>query len=243
MVFLIALVIGAGIILSVQNVNVTYIYYGEDAYAADYTETRLNLDKLKGSGLLFIVREDVEEKIVNGEVLALESYEKVYPCTINIVIRERAETFALKSESGSGYSIYDEAGVFMRTASVADNAGDACPDVIVDGADEASMADVARICGYFKDIFSSFRRMVESVSVSRISDNDVFEFNLRSGFKIRVYGWNSQDSENGDEVKLEKAFEKYSSLTDEQKLEGVIDVIANKNGGEPSVIYPGYSGF
>lgn len=243
MVFLIALVIGAGIILSVQNVNVTYIYYGEDAHAADYAETRLNLDKLKGSGLLFIGREDVEEKIVNGEVLALESYEKVYPCTINIVIRERAETFARKSESGSGYAVYDEAGVFMRTASTADNAGDACPNVIVYGADEASMADVARICGYFKEIFSSFRRMVESVSVSRISDNDAFEFNLRSGFKIRVYGWNSQDSENEDVVKLEKAFEKYSSLTDEQKLEGVIDVITSKNGGEPSVIYPGYSGF
>lgn len=241
-VFLIALVIGAGIILSVQNVNVRYVYYGEDEHSAEYAETRKSLDTLKGSGLLFIGKEDVEGKILNGDVLALDSFEKVYPCTINVVIRERAETFALKSDNGLGYTVYDEAGAFIKEASTADNA-DGCPNVLVLDADASAMEDVARICGYFKETFSSFRRLIESVSISRISDNETFEFLFRSGFKIRIYGWNSSDSVNGDQIKIKKAYEKYGTLTDGQKLEGVIDVIANKEGGEPAVIYPGYSGF
>ncbi len=239
-VFLIALVIGAGIILSVQNVNVRYVYYGENEHSDDYAETRLNLDTLKGTGLLFISREDLESKIVNGDVLALESYEKVYPCTINVVIRERTETFAVKSENG-GYSVYDEAGALIKTAATPLNS-DGSPNVVVEGTPESSMGDVARICGYFRETFSSFRRLVESVSVSRISEYETFEFLFRSGFKIRIYGWNSSDSVNGDKIKIEKAYEKYSSLTDVEKLDGVIDVIADKDGGEPSVIYPGYSG-
>lgn len=241
-VFLTALVIGAGIILSVQNVNVTYVYYDGDAHAAEYAETRGNLDKLKGSGLLFIGREDIEEKITDGGSLALESFEKVYPCTINIVIRERVETFALKTD-GAAYAVYDEKGLYMRTGASAFNAADGCPDVSVYGADESSMPDVARICGYFGEIFSSFRRMVGSVTVTRISENDVFEFNLRSGFIIRIYGWNVDGGADGDRAKLEKAYEKYSSLSDAQKLGGVLDVISGKDGGEPSVIFPGYPAF
>lgn len=239
MVFLIAVIIGAGIILSVQNVNVRFVYYGDNDHAADYAETRANLDKLKGSGLLFISTEDIESRVADSDVLTLESYKKVYPCSIDIVIRERAETFALRAENSAMYNIYDECGVLMRANASTDTGSDGCPNVIVSGFNGEGMKEVAEMCDYFRQSFSSFRRIVERVSVTTVADNQAFEFTFRSGFIIRIHGFkDAQDNK----LMLEKAFEKYSTLTDLQKLEGIIDVIGGKDGGEPSVIYPGYTG-
>ncbi|MGN1061060.1 MAG: cell division protein FtsQ/DivIB [Candidatus Coproplasma sp.] len=240
MVFLIALIIGAGIILSVQNVNVRFVYYGENVHAADYAQTRSNLDKLKGSGLLFITDEDIQSKVENSDVLAVKSYKKVFPCSIDVVIRERAETFAVKNENGLSYNVYDECGVLMKSNVSTINGSDGCPNVLVSGFGADDMCEVAQVCGYFRETFSSFRRLVEKVSTVNVSDNQAFEFVLRSGFVIRVHGYKgAQDNK----LKLEKAFEKYSTLTDLQKLDGVIDVIVAKDGGEPLVVYPGYVGF
>ncbi|MGN0806157.1 MAG: hypothetical protein ACI4MC_03885, partial [Candidatus Coproplasma sp.] len=117
------------------------------------------------------------------------------------------------------------------------NGADGCPNVLVSGFTSDDMCEVAQICGYFKEVFSSFRRLVEKVTV--VGDA-AFQFVLRSGFVIRVHGYKgAQDNL----LKLEKAYEKYSSLTDSQKLEGAIDVIVGKDGGEPVVVYPGYVGF
>ncbi len=238
-VFLIAVIIGAGIILSVQNVNVRFVYYGENAHAADYAETRVNLEKLKGSGLLFIGEDDIEGKVINGEALAVESYKKVFPCSLDIVIRERAETFAVTAQGSLAYNVYDERGVLMRANAATCNGTDGCPNVLVSGFSDADMVELAEICDFFKQAFSSFRRIVESVSVTKVAENQALAFTLRSGFVIRVHGYKgAQDNK----LKIEKAYEKYSSLTDNQKLEGVIDVIGGKDGGDPFVIYPGYTG-
>ena len=239
-VFLIALVIGAGIILSVQNVNVRFVYYGENAHAADYAQTRSNLDKLKGTGLLFITDSDIESKVGNSDVLAVESYKKVFPCSIDIVIRERAETFAVKAENGLSYNIYDECGVLMKSNVSTVNGSDGCPNVLVSGFTADDMCEVAQTCGYFKEVFSSFRRLVEKVTTVSVSESQAIEFVFRSGFVIRVHGYKGAKD---NRLKIEKAFEKYSTLTDSQKLDGVIDVLVAKDGGEPLVVYPGYAGF
>lgn len=238
MVFLIALIIGAGIILSVQNVNVRFVYYGDNAYTADYAKTRTNLDKLKGSGLLFITDEDINSKLENTDALAVESYQKVYPCTIDIVIRQRVETFAVRTGDMS-YDVYDEMGTLMRSSTVIDGV-DGSPNVVVSGFAVEELPTVAKTCQYFKDTFSSFRRLVKSVSEVKVANSAAFQFTLRSGFVIRVHGC---DGGEGDLLKITKAYEKYSTLTDFQKLDGVMDVVVGANSGEPIVIYPGYVGF
>ncbi|MGN0812840.1 MAG: cell division protein FtsQ/DivIB [Candidatus Coproplasma sp.] len=239
-VFLIALVIGAGIILSVQNVNVSFVYYGDNVHEAEYAQTRANLDKLKGSGLLFIDDKDIESKIADSDVLTVESYTKVYPCSIDIVIRERAETFAIASEDGQSFNIYDECGKVMKTGASTINGVDGCPNVLVSGLTVEDMGEVAQMGRYFKEVFSSFRRLVEKVTVVGVSESRAFEFVFRSGFVIRVHGYKGAED---NKLKIEKAFEKYSSLSDSQKIDGVIDVIAGKDGGMPTVVYPGYAGF
>lgn len=237
MVFLIALIIGAGIILSVQNVNVRFVHYGDGEYSADYERTRANLNELKGTGLLFLSSEDIEAKIANSDTLALESYTKVYPCSIDVVIRERRETFAVTTQQGEpSYDVYDECGVFMKSSSTIDGS-DGSANVLVSGFTSEEMTLVAQVGGYFKQTFSSFRRIVKQVSSVTVAGNKAMKFTLRSGFVIRIYSYDG----GNNELKLSKAYEKYSTLTDLQKLDGVIDVVC-RDGGEPFVIYPGYDG-
>lgn len=239
-IFLIAVVIGAGIILSVQNINVTFVYYGDNVHAAEYEQTKANLNKLKGSGLLFITDSDINSAVADSDVLSVESYTKVYPCSIDIVIRERVETFAISSADGLSYSFYDECGKLMKSGVSTINGSDGSPNVLVSGFTVEEMSDVAKMGESFREVFSSFRRIVERVRLVAFSDSQAFEFVLRSGFIIRVHGYKDMGE---NKLKLQKAFEKYSSLSDKQKLDGIIDVIAGKDSGIPTVVYPGYAGF
>lgn len=238
-IFLIAVVIGAGIILSVQNVNVSFVYYGDNVHAVEYEQTKANLNKLKGSGLLFITDNDIKNAIADSDVLTVESYKKVYPCSIDIVIRERTETFAIASDDGQSYSIYDECGKLMKSDASTINGSDGSPNILVSGFAVEDMPEVALMGESFSEAFSSFKRIVEKVKLVSILDGQAFVFVLRSGFMIRVHGYKGAKD---NKLKLQKAFEKYSSLSDEQKLNGIIDVIAGKNGGTPAVVYPGYIG-
>lgn len=245
-VFLISLIIGAGIILSVQNVNVRFIYYGDNAHAAEFAQTKENLEKLKGSGIVFISDEDIESRVTNSEVLTVESYTKVYPCSIDIVIRERVETFAISSDNGQTYSVLDECGKTMKSGVNTINGSDGCPNVLVSGFTLDDMALVAQMSRCFSEVFSSkavgysFRRLVGEVTTVGIAGGQAFEFVFRSGFIIRVHGYRGTED---NKLKLERAIEKYLSLSDAEKISGVIDVTSGKDGGLPTVVYPGYDGF
>ncbi len=234
-IFCISLVIGAGIIFSIRNVNVKYIYYSDNAYEEEYLKTREKLNGLKGYGLLFMRDEDVREKLTDTEVLAIDSIERVFPCTVNVVIRERLETFAVAAPNG--YSVYDEAGKLIKASVISDgvplNGRDGCPDLLIetDGAipDDETIVSIAKLCSAFKGEFGKLRRLVSSVSVAKFFESDMFVLNMYSGLSLYVG--------HGDEVKMmSKAYETYSSLSEEQKLSGRI-IVSEGADGEPSAAY------
>lgn len=225
-IFLIALVIGTGVILSVRNVNVTFLDYS-GLYAEEYSQTRTNFDGLKGSGMVFIKDEDINSKVSHKDVFVVESYKKIYPCTVNVVLRERVETFALKTTAG--YKIYDEEGKLMRTvnADKYTNAVDGCPDVEII-ADEDSVKELAALSGYFAQAFGPVRRLVSSLEVRKYFEFNIASFNLRSGLSVSIIEWRK----NG-EAKVEKAYEIYSSLTESQQKGGSITVMDGRDSSLP----------
>ncbi|MCM1437939.1 MAG: hypothetical protein NC131_01835 [Roseburia sp.] len=226
-VFIIALVIGAGVMLSVRNVNVSFIEYSGN-YSDEYKEARKNLDSLKGSGLLFIGDGDVYGKVGDNEIFAVERYEKKFPCTINIVVRERIETFTYKS--GNGYSVYDERGRLIRGDEESEpvNRLDGCPNVLIEsGADE--IEDIAVLCGYFKDVFfkedepKALRRLVKKIRTEeRLGCVDII---FNSGLTVTLFGWKTSG-----EQKIKKAYEEYGKLDEYGRLNGMITVIDRKGG-------------
>lgn len=215
-IFLIALVIGTGVILSVRNVNVSFIEYSGD-YTEEYTATRKNFDKLKGSGLLFISDADVYGKVTATDVLAVESYEKKFPCTVNIVLRERIETFTYKTDAG--YSVYDERGKLIRnTENEPVNSVDDCPNVLLKcEADE--IEQLAAVCAAFNENFGALRRMVESVETTVYPGLEYIDINFYSGFVISVHDWKVSGAQ-----KIKKAYDKYNELSEYAKISGSITV-------------------
>lgn len=217
-IFLIALVIGTGVILSVRNVNVSFIEYSGD-YSDEYAATRANFNKLKGSGLLFIRDDDIYGKVTSNEVLAVESYEKKFPCTINIVLRERIETFTYKTDAG--YSVYDERGVLIKACEGENeplNTVDGCPNVLLK-CDEGDIAALAALCDEFNKNFKALRRMVKSVETTKLSGLQMVDISLYSGLKITVHDWKVSGA-----LKMRKAFDMYEELSEYQKISGTINV-------------------
>lgn len=232
-IFLIALVIGTGVILSVRNVNVLFVEYsGEENVKAEYEKTRSNFNALKGSGLLFIKSGDVYGKVTAPEMLEVESYEKKYPCTVNIVLRERVETFTYQTDAG--YSVYDDRGKLIKDVENQPvNAVDGCPNVLLD-CKKSDVAEIAALCAEFndKENFGALRRLVASVNTDKLLSMQVLYINLRSGLKITVHEWKISGAQ-----KIKKAAEVYKNLSEYQKISGTITVISGKDSAGPTAKY------
>ena len=213
-IFCVALVVGTGVIFSVKNVNVTYIDYSGEHETA-FALSRQNLNKLKGTQLVFLGEDDIADKLDDASLIAVESYEKIYPCTVNIVLRERLECFY--SVDGGNYAIYDDRGEFVRSEEIFGehlNALDGCPDILID-ADRSLIPDIAKLCGYFKENFGALRSLIESVTVHNGVDAAVIK--LKSGMSIAVSAWRE-----GGDIKMYKAHKSYLSMTDRQRTEELL---------------------
>jgi hypothetical protein len=230
--FCVALIIGLGVILAIKNVNIEFIKYSADGndqkVMAEYEKSTQNFEKLKGSNLLFLSDDDITKNISNGDYLYVSSYEKVFPCTVNIQLKERRECFAYKTDDG--YNIYDETGATIRQAKTNLNSSDSSPNVLIVG-DITYVEKAAQICGYFKNSFSALRGFVESVEIedSIIEKGSTFTFNLYSGLKIIL-----ADYDTLAEEKIKRAYDEYTTLSDADKLQGAIRAV-DKDGTQSSV--------
>lgn len=224
-IFCVALIIGLGVILSVRNVNVEFIKSSpegsDEKIIAEYETTLSNFEKIKGSNLLFLSDDDISNYVSNKDYLFILSYEKVFPCSVNIKLKERVELFSYKTDEG--FNIYDETGTFLRKSKTNTNSLDASPNVLVD-ADLSQMPFIGTSCTYFKNSFSSIRNLVESIKVeeSLLDNTNTLTFNFYSGIKIVV-----ADCKNSIEEKIKMAYSEYSSLSEKDKTCGVIRVVAS----------------
>lgn len=234
-IFLLAsVIIGIGIIFAVKNVNVSLesFRYADWDYMTDEersaAESEINLlkgkvlDKFRGTLITYIKEEKVAE-CFEGTDFVLDGFETDYPCTLNLSLRERRETFAVAS--GSGYAVYDENGEYLCSKDNAFNSIDGAPDVAVSGASADEMADVAFVAKLFGKNFSALRPVVSEIEVQKnVTSNMVFY--LYCGLKVRIV-----DYPNLAEGKASAAFKEYASLTGEQKLSGTIIASVRADGG------------
>ena len=225
LVFCAAVIIGACVILSVKNVNIEYIYYSssddEVPHSAQEFETASdNLNALKGQNMLFLSDEEITS-CVYGNMVYIESFEKIFPCTINVVLRERREQYA-KLNSSDLYDIYDTEGKYIETRSQNINPADNSPDVLLNVDDQAFEAAV-EMCSYFKDCFGSLRNLVQSVTslYDPVLDTANLTFRLYSGLTIVIY-----DYDEYAEEKMNEVYDEYERLSESQKLRGSIYAVS-----------------
>lgn len=235
--FCAAVIIGLGVILAVKNVNVEFIKYSaegsDEAVMTEYYASKQNLEKLKGSNLLFLGEEDVFNCVGSDAPFFIVSCEKIFPCTVNILLKERVETFAFATDEG--YNIYDETGKLLRVSKSNLNSLDGSPNVLVE-ADLSDLGTVASLCSFFRKDFTTLRNYVKSVTVgdSLIDRASTFIFNLHTGLKIVI-----ADYETLPEEKVWAAYVEYLSLSESQRLSGTISVVDSN--GEASSVQAVYS--
>lgn len=229
-----ALAIGIGVVYSVRNVNVSLISYaGEEAAKAAISEIKLSVSgECAGKVISFVDEEDVRGCVerdftVNGaeKKYTLESFEKIYPCTLNITVKERRATYAVASENG--FDIYDENGGYMRSSDENLNktelGGDGAPFVLVEGTEtDEELQAVMELCAVFgsEDNFSAIRAAVDKVTLVKSQSTiaaDRLNFFLRCGLTVVVQDYSVSGAE-----KIARAAKEFSSLTGEQKLSGTI---------------------
>ncbi len=236
-IMLAALAIGIGVIYSVKNVNVTLLSYsyaikdgdGEEVIAQKKAAAeeiianckRTVLGKYKGSIMSFVNGSAVAELTGGGDYMLVEC-EKVYPCTLNLTLKERRETFI--ASDGDRYRLYDETGKYLKTVK-SDfwqeiiNPIDGAPNIYVKGnVTDRDVVKVAKISRYFSENFGNLLRSIVA-SIDYISDknqeNAVFE--MRSGLTVEIVDFTSDG-----ELKIKKAAEVFASLSGESLLKGNI---------------------
>ncbi len=232
--FIASIVIGVGVIFAVKNVNVSLNCYsyeeGDEAANAEIKEYKEKiLKKVRGTVIYFVSEEDIAN-LIDGDY-SLESVQKVYPCTLNVTLKERKETFSVTLPDGK-YALYDENGVLLD-GSAAERSNF---DVALDIKNNETVAKAADVCAEFKSDFSAFRSVVRSVSF----ENAAFEsmpyenavtFNLRCGLSIEIRDYNKNLSE-----KMDAVYTCFAGLTSDKKAGGKI-ICSVTEKGEINTIY------
>ncbi len=233
-VFVAALVICVGRIFAVKNVNVNLITYENDC-TESYAQIKDTLKKYKGSSLLFLSEDDIA-KSVSGSNYVVTSCEKKFPCTINVTLKERLEVFAVSV--GGIYSMYDNDGIYLRSAENNENDIDGAENVLLTGIAVEQLPSIAGIAMSFKDTFGGLRSIVTSINIDSRPNiegySDKLIFNMRCGLIIQI-----DDYKDNSFEKITASYKKFCLLSDRQKMSGTIR--GYRMGDEIGIINADYS--
>lgn len=229
-VLIASVAIGIGVVYAVKNVNITLYSYsyeaGSEAANNKISEFKNDiLSKFRGKMISSVSEEKVASAISDGDYYYVSEFKKVYPCTLSVVIREHAETFSLENENGS-FSIYDENGSLLRTAHTEEencNKVDGLPNLVVTGAEESDIKNIARVCKAFAGKFNSLRAIADGATMTK-GIKDIFTVNLKCGIRIVVYDYTVLTGE-----KIDAAFDKFNELSAEQKQKNAVWCLADND--------------
>lgn len=239
-VFIAALAIGLSVIFAVRNVNVFRISYAsgeEQTVSSEFenavTQIENRLSSLEGRAIIAVGEEDIASAVGESGFAEFVSYEKIYPCTINVTVRERLEVFAAPAEDGSGYNMLDKDCLPITFLSANVNNIDGSPNVIIEGVPQADYPIVAAIAAEMYARFSSVRAFAESFSVSSdpIAGQSLI-IKLRCGVSLEIREYSSKAEE-----KAAALFDAFTDMPDYLKLGGNMYCLETDS-GELRVVLP-----
>lgn len=245
-VLIASVAIGIGVVFAVKNVNVTLQSYAFAESSKEAEEEiakykKLILDEIRGTIIGFVSEEAVKEAIDDGNYNVV-SMEKVYPCTLNVVLCERKEAYAV--QKGAGFTVYDAYGEYLRTAVDevdACNPIDGAPNVLIKGTDTQEQVRLVALLGnLFEKNFAPLRSTVESITLSiaqsQYAKSKVI-YTLRCGLSVEI-----QDYDVLTEEKLKAAYREFVPLSGEEKLSGKIYCFGSGEGVDATYERVGLAG-
>ena len=184
---------------------------------------------------MFLSEDDIA-KSVSGSNYVVTSCEKKFPCTINVTLKERLEVFAVSV--GGIYSMYDNDGIYLRSAENNENDIDGAENVLLTGIAVEQLPSIAGIAMSFKDTFGGLRSIVTSINIDSRPNiegySDKLIFNMRCGLIIQI-----DDYKDNSFEKITASYKKFCLLSDRQKMSGTIR--GYRMGDEIGIINADYS--
>ena len=232
-VFIAAIAVGLSVVFAVRNINIIRVAYsvggaegGSEEFSSAVSSIEDGLSQYKGKTIVTVGEDDIAAVVAGSGYAELVSVEKIYPCTINVTVRERVEMFAVRLEDGSGYNMLDAACKPVATSPENANNADGSPNVLLEGVPAEDYSSVTGIAKLFEERFSSVRAFAESISVvSGAVGGDVMSIKLRCGLTMELRDYKSRTLE-----KAEALCDAFSRIDDSLKLGGTMYCVQTVSG-------------
>ena len=234
LIFLSAAVLGVSTVYRVDDVTVNAPVVSEEAKAeARELQNRLSAAYKKES-TLFADDETAKTIVAEFPYFRLVSFKKAYPDRLVVEVREDAEVYAVAAnDEASSYYILSANGTVLGIRAESKNRSDGMANVLLTGLDVTGEKggtlvgdeSLSYLFAFTQAVFEKLggiRRNITSVDISRpASDVKQTMFTLTTYEGVKLYVRNP--AENTAE-KAEKAMDAYLSLSDRERLTGMVVV-------------------
>lgn len=234
-------------VYTVFTVNAVSVYYNvASERGLDYSvEIQTKLDELcNGKNIFFINENKVSAVFDDFSYIDEVSIRKVYPNKLVVYAEENVERFAVVSDGNeSVYHMLDGEGKKLGERAENKNNADSFRNILLEGfsydgkkfADEELMRNIYRMCDVMNELFGGVRSNVLSItytSPTSKKEDSFIEIKMIEGVKVKL-----SNPFDKAEKKINKACAFYLSMTTEERLYGMINVVELKDGGDISVSY------
>ncbi len=128
-IFIVAGIIGFNLVCSITNFNVDYQLASKQAIkSAESLQEKL--DVYLNENLVFFDENKIEPIFDEFEYLELVSVKKIYPNQLALVVKEKTETYAIKTNSG--YAMLDVDGRIISEREVNENNIDSVANILIE---------------------------------------------------------------------------------------------------------------
>lgn len=235
-IILLAAVLGFSIVLSVNEVRVSYTLYSDEA-RENAAEVQEKLNEYIGKNFLFADEKDFAAVYDDYEHFKVVSVEKKFPDRIEIVVEEYMESYAVyvPGESGAGkYYMLDRNGFVVCTKSENENNLDGGANVLLEGVTFTSLEAGSYAQGdSWEEILAVLRGMDEALGGIRSSiksitfqspttdaKDDFIRFETSEGVELYIF-----HPAHLAEEKVQKVATLYRELSDLNTLFGKIEAV------------------
>ncbi len=232
-VFIAAVAIGLSVIFAVRNINVFSAGYQSSAqnggsskeFSAAVEKIQSSLSSFEGKAIAGVKEADISSAVNSSGYAEYVSWEVIYPCTINVTVRERLEVFSVPSEDGKTFTVLDKDCKPMAVKATNSNNLDGSPNVLVTVPEE-DYPLVSSLADMFGEKFLSVRAFAESIGIQRgtVEEDSLF-IRLRCGLTMEI-----RDYKNNAEAKAEALVSAFENMADYLKLGGTMYCISTESG-------------
>lgn len=228
---------GLNVIYTVSYIEAsfsTFSLQGEEEAKA----LKKELDGFVGSSMTFLNLGDVESTIEKYPSFRVESVQKKFPKTVEVVVKERRELFAYKTEEGK-YAMIDTEGncLWLSDDNVSRTGGE---NILLKNFSLSVEVGSRAEGGHFEALLNAFNGFREYLIDSRANVREVvlnldgnesnpltnlFEIEMQEGVVIEMYNPTSRADE-----KAKQAMKIYGELGDIAKTYGRITVVESPSG-------------